>query len=451
MLAGRSDLRGRTLLGVGLLVAVTSAGLTWWLGTNVRSPAQAAAEARPPPASPITAPVEKRKLTATLITRGTVRAARRIDVGFEGSVPGARTVVTKQPLAVGAEVTEGTVLVEVAGRPVFALQGAIPSYRELHLGVNGEDVAQLQAALARLGFRAWDRRGVFGRSTERAVRRFYKARGYAPQVRPDGGPSGGSDAQLDSKPAMPLPVPTTSSPSSTRPQQVPQSPAPPDSPPTTERRSKPQKALVVPFSELVFVDRFPAWVIQRNAQVGQPAKEGLLELATGKLDVTLKLTAQDKNQVRLGDRATVEVEARGVRFAAKVASIASTPSRGEQQPEGSQAQTGQEPTSDRPAASGGYPAVVSSRRPIDPALIGQDVKVTITTASSRRNVLVVPVSAIWARADGSSYVVRRSADGREEDLPVRPGLSAAGFVELRQAKGKLRPGDLLVVGEGRPR
>ena len=46
----------------------------------------------------------------------------------------------------------GDVLVEVTGRPVIALTGPLPAYRDLVVGDIGPDVAQLEQALAAIGF-----------------------------------------------------------------------------------------------------------------------------------------------------------------------------------------------------------------------------------------------------------------------------------------------------------
>ena len=60
-------------------------------------------------------------------------------------------IVTTRPRR-GANVGEGTVVMTVSGRPVFVLRGAQPSHRDLAPGHSGPDVAQLERALARLGF-----------------------------------------------------------------------------------------------------------------------------------------------------------------------------------------------------------------------------------------------------------------------------------------------------------
>jgi peptidoglycan hydrolase-like protein with peptidoglycan-binding domain len=54
--------------------------------------------------------------------------------------------------APGAVVQQGQTLYAVSGRPVVLLDGATPAYRELAVGVSGDDVRQLERDLIDLGF-----------------------------------------------------------------------------------------------------------------------------------------------------------------------------------------------------------------------------------------------------------------------------------------------------------
>ena len=159
-----------------LLLLAGGSGVSWWLGSRSRSSAQAAAEAAEPVASWVTVGVERRVLTSTVVVRGDVRAEVVSSVVQPVSVEGSG-IVTRLPPAVGDEVAEGEVVVEVSGRPVFVLEGAVPSFRSLKPGMSGGDVRQLQAALTRLGFDP-DRDGVFAEKTKQAVTGFYVKAGY---------------------------------------------------------------------------------------------------------------------------------------------------------------------------------------------------------------------------------------------------------------------------------
>lgn len=164
------------VVGVGVLVVV--AGVAWRVGASAQSPSQAAARADAPVASWVTAPVEWRTLAATVIQRGDIRAEVTAQAAVPASVEGA-PVVTQIIVAAGDQVAEGDRVVEVSGRPVFVLAGDVPVYRSLRPGMSGVDVAQLQAALGRLGYEP-DTGGVFGPATKEAVAAFYDDAGYTP-------------------------------------------------------------------------------------------------------------------------------------------------------------------------------------------------------------------------------------------------------------------------------
>jgi multidrug efflux pump subunit AcrA (membrane-fusion protein) len=170
--------RGARMWVAGLVGLVVLAGAAWLVGSRAQSPEQAAARASEPTASYITAKVERRVLTKTVIQRGDVRPEVSLEVGAPSSVDGD-PVVTGIAVSQGADVAEGAKLIEVSGRPIFVLQGAVPVYRALRPGMTGADVSQLQAALTRLGFTP-DGDGRFGEATKAAVTGFYTAGGYLP-------------------------------------------------------------------------------------------------------------------------------------------------------------------------------------------------------------------------------------------------------------------------------
>src|SRR5699024_2937609 len=81
-------------------------------------------------------------------------------------------------------------------------------------------------------------------------------------------------------------------------------------------------------------------------------------------------------------------------------------------------------------------------------LVGEDVRLTFTAAATTDPVLVVPLSAVSAAADGTTVVVRLTADGGQERVVVDAGVSGDGFVEVApQDDGSLAEGDQVVVGE----
>ncbi|MCX3061899.1 peptidoglycan-binding domain-containing protein, partial [Streptomyces beihaiensis] len=182
--------RRRALIAV-VVGSLAFTGVGAAAATFIKSPAQAAADTRPPPPSVLTASVQEKVLAETVIARGQVAASQqvRVDGAGTGGKDVGRSVVTKVAVKDGQRLRMGQLLLEVSGRPVFVLKGDIPAYRDLGPGSTGDDVAQLQRALAGLGYAVGgDRSGTFGAGTQAAVARFYRAHGVAPVAEPPADP-----------------------------------------------------------------------------------------------------------------------------------------------------------------------------------------------------------------------------------------------------------------------
>ena len=159
---------------------VLSAGIGWFAGSRITSPAEVASRTAPPAASPILVPAEERVLSTDILTRGTGRfGSPRQLLLATSSLKTDAGVANRLPLA-GKELKEGEVVLTTSGRPVFLLNGAQPSFRDLGPGAKGDDVRQLEEALARLGFDPGPVDGVYDAMTEHAVVAWYERSGFAP-------------------------------------------------------------------------------------------------------------------------------------------------------------------------------------------------------------------------------------------------------------------------------
>ena len=167
----------RTILAMVTAIAVLAAGLGWFAGQRIKSPADIAAEAQPPEASLITVPVEQRDLSSNIVMRGQVAFTESTDISITGSADGV-AIVTRLPKAEGEQLAEGDVVVEVAGRPVIVLQGELPVFRSLTPTLEGPDVRQLEESLVRLGFDPGPVDGIYDAATEAAVVELYRDAGY---------------------------------------------------------------------------------------------------------------------------------------------------------------------------------------------------------------------------------------------------------------------------------
>ncbi|MFI6904058.1 peptidoglycan-binding protein [Nonomuraea sp. NPDC050394] len=170
----------RKLLAAVLAGVLAIAGAGWFLSTRLRSPADEAARRTPPKASLVTVAVERRKLVSTVAVNGTLEYGSPFPITLAGVVGGPAELQRATRAPRQGRLREGGVLMEVNGRPVFALRGKVPMHRTIAPGTKGDDVEQLQRALRRLGFGAAVT-GVFDGATVAAVTRLYAKGGYEAQ------------------------------------------------------------------------------------------------------------------------------------------------------------------------------------------------------------------------------------------------------------------------------
>lgn len=176
--------RRRLVMSVMAAVALSAAAAA--AGANISSPAREAAFAAPPPATILLADAQHRVLEQVAVLPGVVRGEDQVTIGISDvATEGAGApVVTAVPAAVDQELAEGDVAVELNGRPVIVLQGALPGYRDLRPGAKGPDVLQLNAALHRLGLLT-EIDDEYGAATGTAVAVMFDRRGYQPALTAD--------------------------------------------------------------------------------------------------------------------------------------------------------------------------------------------------------------------------------------------------------------------------
>ncbi|MCZ0980797.1 peptidoglycan-binding protein [Streptomyces diastatochromogenes] len=446
----------------GGAVALTGAGVA--ATALIRSPAQVAADAKPPPPDVLVARVENRVLAETVVLRGTVVAGQTVQVapvsaGGEGAVA---PVVTKVSVKNGDAVRPGQVLLEVSGRPVFVLRGDLPVYRDLKPGATGDDVKQLQGALAALGHgRGGDARGTFGPGTKDAVEEFYLRR-LRPQARrrrrrrrrgrreglrhrrragPRGRPrrARGQRGRRAEEDAQEGPRPGRRGPGHR---------------PRALAKAQAAAGPMVPAAEVVFVRAFPARVATVTARPGAQVSGTALTLSSGRLMAQGYLQDHQKGMVRAGQKVRILAETTGQEATGRVVSVADTPSRQQDQEPDAQGSgpdgnggTGGGGGGARGNGATGYLFTVDPSRELPPGLAGQEVRLTIEAASTDGKALVVPVTAVSAGVDGRTVVTTVDGTGRQRRIEVRTGTTGDGFVEVvPAAPGALKEGDEVVTG-----
>jgi HlyD family secretion protein len=178
---------------------------------------------------------------------------------------------------------------------------------------------------------------------------------------------------------------------------------------------------------VAFLPSFPARIEKLTARVGGPVEPPLITLSSGRLVALARLNPAQRALLREGMAVELVSELYGTTARGTVETIGEI----EQDDDG----------------GGSHPLRVTAMgEPFDERLAGVDVRITVEAAASAGEVLVVPLAAVFADADGSVAVLRHGQDG-DRRIAVIPGTSGDGYVAITPANGaNLAPGDLVVIG-----
>jgi multidrug efflux pump subunit AcrA (membrane-fusion protein) len=274
------------------------------------------------------------------------------------------------------------------------LQGDVPSFRDLGPGVAGEDVRQLEQALARLGFDPGAVDGVFDDATGVAVTALYTSAGFQPIVATD---RQLADLQTPDQALIP--------------------------------NNRSTAGVQVAADEIAFVPSTPVRVAEFELPLGD-AVEGIIVTVT---DATIYIDAsvpiEQAGLIMEGMKVVIDEPDLGIEATGTISIVA--PGPGTDDVDGFHV----------------YFEVLVDESP--PALINASVRVRVPIQSTGEPVLAVPVSALSLGPDGSSRVQRKSGDALTY-VTVEPGLSAQGFAAVTPVSGELNPGDLVVIGFDQP-
>lgn len=390
---GRSA-RSLVLVLVGAVV-VAAGGAA--VGSRFATPAQRAADARPPVPSLITMPLKRGVLNARIVFRATLQDSGSFAIPALGPEDGSLPIVTALDVAQGTTVTAGQVIAAVAGRPVVILPGRIPAFRAMSEGVSGVDVGELQDALDQLGFGIGsDAAGVYGVGTATAVRALFLRIGYPPITAPA---IGGASTSPQPRGGRPKPLP---------------------------------QLATVPLGEIAFVPSLPARVASVQVRLGGRATGTLATAGSGMLTMRTSIPWGEAANLRSGQLGWARSDLDGRRIRVRIVHV--TP-----------------PTGSASTAGGSVPSAHVQLQPVGPvpsALDGQNLGVTIQTARTRRRTWIVPVAAIVTTAAGQSFIGIADAGGRTRQVQVMPGLVSGGQEAVSTARGGLAVGEQVVIGTG---
>src|SRR5215469_18023227 len=380
---GRLRRRRNILIGVVILALMASVG-GLLLSTNIKSPAQQAAQTSSPGLTRLTTTVQRQVVTDTVLAQAVVGKPPEISgpAGGGSAGNGAQPIVTRIFLGPGGAVSPGRPILEVAGRPMFVFKGSYPAYRDLTPGESGPNVAQLQVNLETLGYSIGsDASGMFGAGTSAAVAAFYHDIGYLTPKVPMG--------------------------------------------------PKHHPAAIVPLSEFMFVPKFPAHVVSLGAKVGQTASGSLVTLSLGRPGIDGQLNPADAALVRPGMSVRITDPVTGKSRPGKIISVTDR-------------------TETKGSISGGIylPMKVRPDKPLPSSMVGQNLSLTINAAHSNGPVLTVPEAAVFASADGRTYVSKVTGAHSQVKVPVRIGITGSGLVQVTPLQaGALTAGSVVVTGQ----
>jgi peptidoglycan hydrolase-like protein with peptidoglycan-binding domain len=492
------------ILFVVLGLMVLSAGIGWVAASRIISPAEAAARTAPPTPSPILVPVEERVLTSDIVTRGTARYGLPQSVSL---VPSALKLsiglITTLPLR-NTQLKEGDVALTVSGRPVFILQGDTPTYRDLVPGNSGEDVHQLELALKRLGFDPGEVDKVYDAQTSAAVAAWYESAGWqafgpttdqltkirtleqdlalakskrataynavstadlAVQAARANAESANIAASADvgvktrakdriwadreaydgeerANAAAALAAAQTAE-TATRLAGQAAIQAALDAQTAAAREAKlaadavtrleadleaanSKVGVQIPADEVIFVPALPVRVGQINAVVGDPASGPVMAVTDNRLAIDSSLALDEAPLVKPGLPVSIDEPALGIKADGVVSKVADTPGTF--------------------GVDGFHIYFEVQVTETSAALEGFSLRLTVPVKSTGTAVTVVPISALFLAADGTSRV-QLDNNGSLEFITVEPGLSANGFVEVKPVEDRtLTAGQLVVVG-----
>jgi len=419
-------------LALSLIFVVLLAVVSWVAGSRIQSPAEAAARTAPPTPSPILVPVEERILTSDIITRGTARFGLPQIISLAPSPLKARTgIITTLPER-GDQFTEGVVLLTVSGRPVFLLQGDVPAYRDLYPGVSGEDVFQLEAALKRLNFDPGSVDGIFDEQTSRAVMDWYSSAGYDSFTAT--GEQLANLLTLENELALAVNEKAAAENALAR--------ATKDTEDAARQEVEWQTFLVnrltedveaarhkaespIPMDEIIFIPNLPVRVEEINVKIGDLASGPVILVTNNQLAIDSSLPLAEAPLVKPGMAVAIDEPDLGLQATGVVSRVAGTPGTD---------------------GVDGYHIYFEVMVDDTPATLeGFSLRLTIPVESTGGAVTVVPVSALFLAADGTSRV-QVDNNGTLEFVVVEPGLSADGFVQVTPVDGTLSAGQLVLVG-----
>ncbi|MEU6246289.1 hypothetical protein [Glycomyces sp. NPDC047010] len=402
------------VLAVALLGATATA---WYFAAQARTPAQRAEETAEPDDSVITVKVDQEQLIDTLEFEAVLDRTGDFEVPAPTAPEGIETALaSKLPVEVGDEVKAGTVLLEVSGRPMIALEGDVPAYRDLQEGDTGPDVEQLQLALQQIY--GTPKTGTFDSRTASDLKKLYDHAGYDHATVSEEVQTETDDSETDTGDEAPEGGDENTGGAQT----------------TTVDR------VALPASEVVFLPDVPMQVSKVNAKQSAPVEGTVLVLASGDWKLEAELDEEVGSELsKLGDGAELE--------------YGSGPLEGQEvggfeletrEVEGEESFEGETETVEKTFAVFEFDA--EAVEGIEDLAPGEEQEVTLIRARSAEDALIVPLSALWTDSEDRTMITVLEADGTtERHVEVDVSLRHEGRGVVVPVEGELAAGDEVVI------
>lgn len=379
----------------------------WVAASILQSPAQREAAARPPAPKSIVADVTEGDLERIVTVPIALVAEATQTFTLPQPTDASLVVVTEQHSAPGSALDVGDVVTALNGRPVFAMVGSFPFYRDLAVGLDGPDVVQLQRSLTAAGYPV-DDDGRFGRQTMRAVEALYEAAGH--------------------KLAPPPTSPPTKSPAADR------SASESEKSSAADGARDPAPTPVVPMSELLVSPALPARVVSVPSLGTVVSPETSLGLEFGGLVARAEIGDSAASQLKVDMPARVTLPS-GDSVGARVsevspAKVPSTKTSGEGKEDG----------------AGSTRVTLRLDADIEEAFRGQPLHASIVVSILAASALQVPARAVVTESGGKAYVLKREPDGTFRRVPVTEKAVLEGRSAIEPSRhGALKAGDVVRV------
>lgn len=402
----RSHRRARWV-AAAVAAALTLVVVTWAVASSFQSPAQREAAAVPPTAQPVLVDVTR----TDLVERTTTMASATRDQARTLAIPrpAGTAVVTADGVTAGTSLSSGQVVTWVNDRPVIALRGPFPLFRDIGEGDSGEDVRMVQQALADLGY-GINPDGSFGSYTASCLKDLYRANGSTVPTRAaeEASAAAGSATPSTQTPATAAGDTQASAPSS------------------AGGTSASKKEVYLPVSEVLVVTHLPGQVGSVPG-VGTTLTDANASLVLTGDTLTLGAQVPGPVAVRLSQEVTGTAELDGQSVPVQVSAVTATPvgatgtgSDGGQA--GSQEQSGTS-TVTFTATQRAFPAEWADH---------QDVLVTLDLTKPLTDVLTVPQRAVSTDSTGASSVLLLTEDSSFHQVSVTVQACVGGVCAIAE-------------------